>query len=190
MPSIPSWNEELVFEGVNYIMDSSNGVLYSPETEQEVGQWEANYGYSVPDNCGGYVTWVDYHAEDQHDADVSRSMALSCLQEQIDAATMIQKYARRMIVMNMESPVDPTGFEPIPDPAEPELDLCSAMQMWPEASQSMLRRDFKEAARGFREAYEKSRGWHEDDSVPFTTHQQLLLELILQAEVWAMNEPH
>ena len=68
-----------------------------------------------------------------------------------------------------------------------ELDSCSPMQMWPEASQSMLRRDFKEAARGFREAYEKSRGWHEDDSVPFTTNQQLLLELILQAEVMAMN---
>jgi hypothetical protein len=114
-------------------------------------------------------------------------MALSCLQEQIDAATMIQKFARRLIVMNMEFPVDPTGFEPI---LEPELDSSSAMQMWPEASQSMLRRDFKEAARGFREAYEKSRGWHEDDSVPFTTHQQLLLDLILQAEVWAMNEPH
>ena len=115
MHSIPSWNEELVFEGVNYIMDSSNGVLYSPETEQEVGQWEPNYGYSVPDNCEGYVTWVDYHAEDQHDVDVSRSMALSCLQEQIDAATMIQKYARRLIVGQK---ADPSGFEP-----------SSAMQM-------------------------------------------------------------
>ena len=88
--------------------------------------------------------------------------------------------------------LDLAGFEPIPDPAEPELDqsTCSVMMMWPEASQSMLCRDFKGAARGYREAYEKSRGWHEDDSVPFTTNQLALLELILQAEVWEMNEPH
>jgi hypothetical protein len=187
MSSIPTWNEELTFEGINYIMDSSNGVLYDPETEQEVGQWEPNYDYSVPDNCEGMVTWVDYHAEDRHDEKVSRSLALSCLQEQVDAATTIQKYARRMIAMNME----PTGLEPMPNREESgeDFDNRSAAQMWPEASEAMLRRDFKAAARGYREAYEKSRGWHEDDSVPFTTNQQLLLELILQAEVWAMNEP-
>lgn len=189
MSSIPTWNEELVFEGVNYIMDSSNGDLYDPETEKKVGQWEANYGYSVPDNCEGIVTWVDYHAEDRHDEEVSRSLALSCLQEQVDAAIMIQKFARKMIVMNMEFPVDPTGNEPIPDPAEPPFDPStrSAMQMWPEASQAMLRKDFKAAAIGFREAYDKCRGWHTDDSVPFTPHQQLLLQLILYAEVWGSN---
>ena len=192
MSSIPSWNEEIVFEGVVYTMDSSNGVLYSPDTGKEVGQWEPNYDYSVPDNCEGFVTWVDSHTEDLHDVDVSRSMAFSCFQKQNDAATTIQKFARRLIVMNMGSQVDQAGFEPNPDPAEPELDqsTCSVMMMWPEASHSMLCRDFKGAARGYREAYEKSRGWHEDDSAPFTTNQRALLELILQAEVWATNELH
>ena len=65
----------------------------------------------------------------------------------------------------------------------------SVSQMWPEAASAMLRRDFKEAAREYRAAYAKDRGWHEDDSVPFTQTQQLLLELILQVEVWAMAEP-
>jgi hypothetical protein len=65
----------------------------------------------------------------------------------------------------------------------------SVSQMWPEAASAMLRRDFKAAALGYREAYEKDRGWHEDDSVPFTPTQQLLLDLILQVEVWAMAEP-
>jgi hypothetical protein len=186
MSSIPTWNEELTFEGINYIMDSSNGVLYCPETEEEVGQWEPNYDYSVPDNCEGMVTWVDYHAEDRHDEKVSIYLSHSYAEDercQVAAATTIQKHARRMIVMNM----DPTGFEPIPDPAESgeDLDNRSAAQMWPEASEAMLRRDFKEAARGFREAYDKSRGWHTDDSVPFTPQEQLLLELILRAEVWS-----
>jgi hypothetical protein len=98
MSSIPSWNDELVFGGVVYTMDSSNGVLYSPDTGREVGQWEPNYDYSVPDNCEGFVTWVDSHTEDLHDVDVSRSMAVSCFQKQNDAATTIQKSARRMIV--------------------------------------------------------------------------------------------
>jgi hypothetical protein len=75
-----------------------------------------------------------------------------------------------------------------PEPEGLDSSNLSAMQMWPEASEAMLNRDFKTAARGYREAYEKSRGWHEDDSVPFTTNQQLLLELILRAEVWEMNE--
>ena len=78
----------------------------------------------------------------------------------------------------------------------PAVSERSASQMWPEASRAMLRRDFKAAARGYRDAYEKSRGWQlaradgPPDSVPFTPHQQLLLELILQAEVWEMNEVH
>jgi hypothetical protein len=101
MSSIPSWNEEIVFEGVVYTMDSSNGVLYSPDTGKEVGQWEPNYDYSVPDNCEGFVTWVDSQTEDLHDVGVSRSMAFSCFQKQNDAATTIQKFARRMIVMNI-----------------------------------------------------------------------------------------
>ena len=94
------------------------------------------------------------------------------------AAIMIQKYARRLIVYQTIELYQTIDFN------------LSASQMWPEASSAMLRRDFKAAARGYREAYEKSRGWHKDDSVPFTPHQQLLLELILQAEVWAMNEVH
>ena len=75
MPSmIPNWNEDLVFEGVNYIMDSSNGTLFDPRTEKKVGWWEANYGYGGPAGCEGYVTWVDHYAKDRHDVDVSRSL--------------------------------------------------------------------------------------------------------------------
>jgi hypothetical protein len=55
--------EEIVFETAPYLMDSSNGRLYDPDTNQKVGQWEANYGYSVPDNCEGIVTWVKDGAE-------------------------------------------------------------------------------------------------------------------------------
>jgi hypothetical protein len=167
MSSIPSWNEELVFEGVVYTMDSSNGVLYSPETGKEVGQWEPNYEYSVKDHCNGFVTWVDYHAEDHHDVDVSRSMALSFLQEQTDAATTIQKYGRRLIVLKtIEFPVDPTGFELIPTLPE-EIDeemtiMDLAENLWPKAAEELalgapaLRRHA--AAVGFQEAYQKSRG--------------------------------
>ena len=114
MPSmIPNWNEDLVFEGVNYIMDSSNGTLFDPRTEKKVGWWEANYGYGGPAGCEGYVTWVDHYAKDLHDVDVSRNLAHSLFQEQENAAIMIQKYARRLIVyQTIEFPVNPyVGWE-------------------------------------------------------------------------------
>lgn len=105
MSSIPTWNESLTFEGVDYIMDSSNGVLYDSETGKEVGQWEPNYGYSFPDNCDGYVTWNDHHAEDRHNKKVSLYLSNAYAEDekcQVDAAITIQKYVREMIIKNID----------------------------------------------------------------------------------------
>ena len=71
MSSLPSWNENLSFEGVNYIMDSSNGWLYDPYTHVKVGQWEPNYQYSYPDNCEGIVTWINDERKRNHEVKVS-----------------------------------------------------------------------------------------------------------------------
>tara|TARA_B110000467_G_C18224329_1_gene424919 strand:- start:472 stop:951 length:480 start_codon:yes stop_codon:yes gene_type:complete len=84
-------------------------------------------------------------------------------EKRVKASIIIQKYARRMLVQ--------------------DYSRKTVMDLWPEAGQALLRNDFKAAARAFREAYEKSRGWNTDDSVPFTTNQMLLLELILRSEL-------
>lgn len=168
--AIPSWNEELVFGGVVYIMDSSNGDLYSTDTDKKVGRWEANYEYSVPDNCDGIVVWKDERAEDLHEVNVSRSLALSFFQEQEDAATTIQKYFRRKSILNgIVQWGREKGF--------------MTLYLWPEAVEALRRDDFKEAAFVFRTEFQKSRPSNTDVSEPYTNLQILLLELQLKAEV-------
>jgi hypothetical protein len=73
--SLPEWCEETFYGGIAYMMDSSNGELYDPENGMQVGTWEANYGYSVPDNCEGIVTWVNNGAEENHKEKVSQKEA-------------------------------------------------------------------------------------------------------------------
>jgi hypothetical protein len=73
--SLPDWNEEIIYESITYTMDSSNGELYDPKNGMHVGTWEANYEYSVPDNCEGIVTWVDDKAEENHTEKVSQKEA-------------------------------------------------------------------------------------------------------------------
>ena len=62
--------EELIFEGVEYVMDSSNGELYGPGTNKKIGKWEANYGYSFLYNCEGFVTWYNYRDKERNDQKV------------------------------------------------------------------------------------------------------------------------
>ena len=145
------------------------------------GKWQIINGVKYP---------VEDHAsptppEDEEEVYLPRSYwkakAQAQAQKEVDAAITIQKYARRLLKTRTQSGalVDVIINAHAHD--------ISVIDLWPEACQALIRKDFRAAAIAFREAYEKIRGWSNsedyDDSVPFTTQQMLLLELILLSEV-------
>ena len=114
-----------------------------------------------------------------------KARAQAQAQKEVDAAITIQKYARRLLKTRTQSGalVDVIINAHAHD--------ISVIDLWPEACQALIRKDFRAAAIAFGEAYEKIRGWSNsedyDYSVPFTTQQMLLLELILLSEVNAAH---
>jgi hypothetical protein len=143
------------------------------------GKWQIINGVKYP---------VEDHAsptphEDEEEVYLPRSYwkAKAQAQKEGDAAITIQKYARRLLKTRTQSGalVDVIINAHAHD--------ISVIDLWPEACQALIRKDFRAAAIAFGEAYEKIRGWSNsedyDYSVPFTTQQMLLLELILLSEV-------
>jgi len=152
-------------------------------TQEMPGKWQIINGVKYP---------VEDHAsptphEDEEEVYLPRSYwkAKAQAQKEGDAAITIQKYARRLLKTRTQSGalVDVIINAHAHD--------ISVIDLWPEACQALIRKDFRAAAIAFREAYEKIRGWSNsedyDDSVPFTTQQMLLLELILLSEVNAAH---